>query len=208
MGCVHDYDIDSRNVGTCKRCGQVTQFSFDGKSPPVVLKEGNMGNTEKINTFHTLVSKPQENITNNITKNPQSEANKTESTSKSAEKSVTKPAEKLTNSLTKVPPKPKARQYRGAYYEAHRQEIEADVVKLGLKATLLKWDIKRGVFDRLKRKWSLKFRKYNHKSENEPKASSSEHTFTRSPYSELASEVCYLKGWKECSIAFIEALKR
>ncbi len=71
MGCIHDYDIDSRNVGTCKRCGQVTQFSFDGKTPPVVLKEGNSGTSEQVNKFHEIATKPVENMPKNMPSQPQ-----------------------------------------------------------------------------------------------------------------------------------------
>jgi len=40
LSCRHEYEIDNKNRGTCKICGQVVQFDPDGKAPPSVLQLG------------------------------------------------------------------------------------------------------------------------------------------------------------------------
>jgi hypothetical protein len=43
-GCVHKWQIDSKNVGTCSVCGEVRQFPVEKGGQPVVLKAGHLGN--------------------------------------------------------------------------------------------------------------------------------------------------------------------
>jgi len=41
--CVHKWQIDSKNVGTCSLCGEVRQFPYEKGQEPVVLKAGRPG---------------------------------------------------------------------------------------------------------------------------------------------------------------------
>lgn len=40
MGCVHKWNIDNHNVGTCLLCSEVRQFPLEAGEKPVVLKKG------------------------------------------------------------------------------------------------------------------------------------------------------------------------
>jgi len=40
MDCKHYWIIDNHNVGRCKNCGAVAQFDWEGKKPPIVIREG------------------------------------------------------------------------------------------------------------------------------------------------------------------------
>ena len=39
--CIHKFQVDGKNVGTCSKCGEVVQYPYD-KSEPVVLKKGSL----------------------------------------------------------------------------------------------------------------------------------------------------------------------
>jgi hypothetical protein len=39
--CVHKFQVDGQNVGTCSLCGEVRQFPWDREGQVAVLKEGN-----------------------------------------------------------------------------------------------------------------------------------------------------------------------
>jgi hypothetical protein len=41
MECVHRFQVDSHNIGTCSLCGEVRQFPYDKGEPVKVLKKGN-----------------------------------------------------------------------------------------------------------------------------------------------------------------------
>lgn len=41
--CVHKWNIDAQNVGTCSLCGEVKEFPFNKGEQPVVLKAGRAG---------------------------------------------------------------------------------------------------------------------------------------------------------------------
>jgi hypothetical protein len=44
MTCVHKWQIDRQNVGTCSLCGEVRQFPLEKGQDPAVLKKGRPGN--------------------------------------------------------------------------------------------------------------------------------------------------------------------
>jgi len=46
MECVHDEHIDSHNIGTCSKCGQVRQFPW-GTGPIIILKRGKVSINEE-----------------------------------------------------------------------------------------------------------------------------------------------------------------
>jgi len=55
--CVHKWQIDSKNVGTCSLCGEVRQFPYEKGQEPVVLKAGrprNPSSTEKTGPQHQI----------------------------------------------------------------------------------------------------------------------------------------------------------
>ena len=44
MECIHRFQVDSQNIGTCSLCGEVRQFPYDKGEPVKVLKNGNNSN--------------------------------------------------------------------------------------------------------------------------------------------------------------------
>ena len=44
MQCIHRFQVDSHNIGTCSLCGEVRQFPYDKGEPVKVLKKGNNSN--------------------------------------------------------------------------------------------------------------------------------------------------------------------
>jgi hypothetical protein len=57
-GCVHKWQIDNKNVGTCSLCGEIRQFPLEKGGEPAVLKQGNRSDkkyrrksTTRINNF-------------------------------------------------------------------------------------------------------------------------------------------------------------
>jgi hypothetical protein len=40
--CVHKFVVDSQNVGTCSKCGEVRQFPMEKGDKPVIMKEGHL----------------------------------------------------------------------------------------------------------------------------------------------------------------------
>jgi hypothetical protein len=45
MGCVHRWQIDNHNIGTCSLCGEVRQFPLEGREV-VILKKGNHSSSD------------------------------------------------------------------------------------------------------------------------------------------------------------------
>ena len=43
MECIHRFQVDSQNIGTCSLCGEVRQFPYDKREPVRVLQKGNPG---------------------------------------------------------------------------------------------------------------------------------------------------------------------
>ena len=56
MECTHKFQVDSNNVGTCSRCGEVRKFPWDKGEPVIVLKKGklphNHANKEEAMNVH------------------------------------------------------------------------------------------------------------------------------------------------------------
>ena len=57
MGCIHRWQIDSHNAGTCSLCGEVRQFPWDGKGPVIVIKKGNHNSTAMQKEEHMSIIK-------------------------------------------------------------------------------------------------------------------------------------------------------
>lgn len=55
---IHIWLIDRHNIGTCK-CGEVRQFPWDGRSPTIVLKRGNLS-TNQVKTSQVKTSQVKE----------------------------------------------------------------------------------------------------------------------------------------------------
>lgn len=56
MECIHRFQVDSQNIGTCSLCGEVRQFPYDKGEPVKVLKKGrlphNHANKEETMNVH------------------------------------------------------------------------------------------------------------------------------------------------------------
>ena len=39
-GCIHRWHIDEKSIGTCLLCGEMRQYSHDGSTEPLILKQG------------------------------------------------------------------------------------------------------------------------------------------------------------------------
>ena len=46
MQCVHRFQVDSQNIGTCSLCGEVRQFPWDRKEPVIVLNKGDTSTSQ------------------------------------------------------------------------------------------------------------------------------------------------------------------
>jgi hypothetical protein len=46
MDCIHRWQIDSHNKGTCSLCGEVRQFPWDRKEPVIVLNKGDTSTSQ------------------------------------------------------------------------------------------------------------------------------------------------------------------
>ena len=46
MQCVHRFQVDGQNIGTCSLCGEVRQFPWDRKEPVIVLNKGDTSTSQ------------------------------------------------------------------------------------------------------------------------------------------------------------------
>jgi len=64
MECIHRFQVDSQNIGTCSLCDEVRQFPWDRKEPVIVLKKGNPGISQVPGSQESQKSQKEDHMSN------------------------------------------------------------------------------------------------------------------------------------------------
>lgn len=141
--CVHSEIIknapDGISVGTCSRCGQIVQYSLENKDMPTVTKLG------RINGQLVLPAPKLKLLLD--------ERDKTDLDL--AKVVIGELPGSLQEAIQSVPPKPKSRKRKAAYWEQAREALLNDYRTMKLREFLKKWHLATSSWQKLKKLWGV-----------------------------------------------------